>query len=121
MPFSGHPEELLNDILNDIAKIQEFTEDIDQASFERDDQTAYAVKYALLRISEAAHRLGTRAAELSPEVPWRDIRGLGNRLRHAYDTIDAQLILRIVEKDLPPLKAAAQAALRKLKAGQDQK
>jgi uncharacterized protein with HEPN domain len=47
-------------------------------------------------------------------VEWRDIRGLGNRLRHAYDRIDAGLIWIIVEKDLAPLKASTQAALQKL-------
>lgn len=76
---------------------------------------AYAVKYALLRISEPAHRLGDRASALCPGVEWRDIRGLGNRLRHAYDSIDAGLIWIIVEKDLTPLKASAQEALHKLK------
>ena len=76
---------------------------------------AYAVKYALLCISEAAHRLGDAAAELCPDVAWRDIRGLGNRLRHAYDSIDTGLIWVMVEKDLPPLKAGVQAALRKLR------
>lgn len=43
------------------------------------------------------------------------IRGLGNRLRHAYDSIDAGLIWMIVEKDLLPLKTAAEAALQKLR------
>jgi len=40
---------------------------------------------------------------------------LGNRLRHTYDSIDIGLIWIILEKDLAPLKAAAQAALRKLR------
>jgi uncharacterized protein with HEPN domain len=81
VPFSGDPATLLNSILIDLAKIEQFTQGVDRQVFEEDDQVAYAVKYALLRISEAAHRLGDRASELSPEVAWRDIRGLGNRLR----------------------------------------
>jgi uncharacterized protein with HEPN domain len=115
VPFRNDPAELLNDILTDIAKVEQFTRGADQANFERDDQIAYAVKYALLRISEAAHRLGEKAPELCPEVPWRDIRGLGNRLRHAYDSLNARLIWLIVEKDLPPLKVAVQSALRRLR------
>jgi uncharacterized protein with HEPN domain len=114
VPFSGDPATLLNSILDDIAKIEEFTQGVDRRIFEEDDRVAYAVKYALLRISEAAHRLGDRAPALCPGVEWRDIRGLGNRLRHAYDRIDAGLIWIIVEKDLAPLKASTQAALQKL-------
>ena len=111
MPFRNDPGALFKDILSDIAKIEEFTANVEPGSFESDDQTAYAVKYALLRISEAAHRLEGRAAELAPNTPWRDIRGLGNRLRHAYDAIDSRLIWLIVEKDLPQLKSAVEAAL----------
>jgi uncharacterized protein with HEPN domain len=115
VPFSGDPATLLNSILDDIAKIEQFTQGVDRRGFEEDDRVAYAVKYALLRISEAAHRLGDRGPELCPGVEWRDIRGLGNRLRHAYDSIDAGLIWIIVEKDLAPLKASAQEALHKLR------
>lgn len=117
MPFKDNPEKLLNGILADIAKIERFTRGADRTVFEEDDRMAYAyaVQYALPRISEAAHRLGDTAAELCPRGAWRDIRGLGNRLRHAYDSIDAGLIWIIVDKDLAPLKAGVQAALVKLR------
>ncbi|SPF56694.1 hypothetical protein SBA4_910018 [Candidatus Sulfopaludibacter sp. SbA4] len=75
VPFSGDPAKLLDDILTDIARIERFTQGVDRTIFEGDEQVAYAVKYALLRISEAAHRLGGSAAELCPSVEWRDIRG----------------------------------------------
>ena len=78
MRFSGNSAKLLEGILADIAKIERFMEGVDHTVFEQDDQVAYAVKYALLRISEAAHRLKDAAGELCPDVPWRDIRGLGN-------------------------------------------
>jgi hypothetical protein len=32
-----------------------------------------------------AHLLGEQPAELMPDQPWGDIRGMGNRLRDAYD------------------------------------
>jgi uncharacterized protein with HEPN domain len=118
VPFSGDPAKLLDGILADIVRIERFTQGANPTTFEEDDQVAYAVKYALLRISEAAHRLGDTAAELCPNVEWRDIRGLGNRLRHAYDSIDIGLIWIIVEKDLAPLKTAAQAALQKVRSAQ---
>jgi uncharacterized protein with HEPN domain len=44
----------------------------------------------------------------------RDMRGLGNRLRHAYDSIDTRLIWLIVEKDLAPLKASTLQNSREL-------
>ena len=75
------------------------------------------VKHALLIISEAAVKLGLLAPELCPGIDWRDLRGIGNRLRHEYHRIDAVRLWRIVENDLLPLKAAAGTALLKLEKG----
>ena len=75
------------------------------------DQTIRAVKYSLLVISEAAVKLGDLAADLCPTVPWRDIRGLGNRLRHDYGNVDVVRIWLLIERNLPPLKAACRNAL----------
>ena len=87
---------------------------MDQRSFALADQTIRATKYCLLIISEAAAKLGDLAADLCPAVPWREIRGLGNRLRHDYETIDAARIWLLIERDLPPLKAGCRDALRHL-------
>ena len=48
-------------------------------------------------------------------VHWRDIRGLGNILRHEYSEVDTDAIWRIVIDDLPALKAAVQGALAGLR------
>jgi uncharacterized protein with HEPN domain len=55
--------------------------------------------------------LGGLAAELSPNIPWKDVRGLGNRLRHEYANIDVVRLWRVVERDLPVLKAGVRSAL----------
>jgi uncharacterized protein with HEPN domain len=47
-------------------------------------------------------------------LPWRDIRSLGYRLRHDYEGIDVVRIWLLIERDLPPLKAACRCALRRL-------
>jgi hypothetical protein len=47
--------------------------------------------------------------------PWGDIRGLGNRLRHAYDRIDLDIFWNTVRDRLPSLKADAEQALVDLK------
>jgi uncharacterized protein with HEPN domain len=75
------------------------------------------VERCLERICEAAVRLGDAAAELMPNQPWQDIRGMGNRLRHAYDHVDPSIVWQVVSNRLPGLKAAATAALHKLQSG----
>ncbi len=112
MPFKKDPASLLADILADIDRIRAFTLGMSFAEFEANEAINYSVKYALLRISEASHRLGNEADNLYPNIPWRDIRGLGNRLRHAYDSIDAELIWVIVERDLDLLETAIRKVLK---------
>jgi len=89
---------------------------MDLHGFAESEQTVLAVKYSLLIISEAAIKLGDVAADLCPGLPWRDIRGLGNRLRHDYESIDIVRIWLLLARDLPPLKIACLAALRGLEA-----
>ena len=47
-------------------------------------------------------RLGPQAEELCPGIPWRDIRGIGNLLRHGYDRIDPHVIGRTVTVIMGP-------------------
>jgi uncharacterized protein with HEPN domain len=110
------PVQCLEDILQNIARIERFTQGMDEKAFRENEETIFAVQYALLALSEAARRMGERAEVLCPGLPWRNIRGLGNWLRHGYDRIDTGIIWVVVEKDLAPLKKSVAAALHKLQA-----
>ena len=89
MPFS-EASLSLTDILDAIAAIEQFTQDMDLDSFRQDPKTIAAVERKLQVISEAAVRLGEQAEALCPGLPWRDIRGIGNWLRHQYDRVDIE-------------------------------
>ena len=69
--------------------------------------------------AEAAFRLGEKAAELAPSQPWGDIRGMGNRLRHAYDRIDLGVLWNTIRDRLPSLKSDVEQALLGLEAKGD--
>ena len=79
--------------------------------FRQDPKTVAAVERKLQLISEAAIRLGEDAERLCPGMQWRNIRGLGNWLRHQYDRIDLETIWRTVTDDLPPLLHAVESAI----------
>jgi uncharacterized protein with HEPN domain len=78
-----------------------------------------AVERCLERISEVAAKLGGLGPALMPDQPWRDIRALGNRLRHDYDDISQDRLWDIVRGDLPSLCNACEAALRRLQEGRE--
>ena len=71
--------------MENAARIARYLAGLDQQSFARNDWARDAVERCVERVCEATVRLGEQADELMPGQPWSDIRGMGNRLRHAYD------------------------------------
>jgi uncharacterized protein with HEPN domain len=115
---SKDPVQRFEDILENIARIQEFTAGMDLNAFVEDLKTSDAAERCLERISEAAKKLGGAAEDLCPAVPWAEVRALGNLLRHEYDRVDIARVWLLIEDDLAPLKTAVQAALHKLQQNQ---
>ena len=93
---SKDPIQRFEDILENISRIEEFTAGLDLEAFGHNAQTFYAVKHALLIISEGAKKLDPTAEELCPALPWPSVRGIGNLLRHEYDRVDIARIWRVV-------------------------
>jgi uncharacterized protein with HEPN domain len=110
LPFR-EPSLPLRDIVASIDAIERFIEGMDFQAFQADAKTIAAVERKLQVISEAATRLGDDADRLCPGPPWREIRGIGNWLRHQYDQLELDVIWKTVKDDLPPLKLSAQRAL----------
>lgn len=110
MSFRG-PVIALRDIVESIESIEAFKAGMDFDSFRSDPKTIAAVERKLQTISEAAIRLGDQAEKLCPGLPWRNIRGIGNWLRHQYDKVDVETVWNTVVDDLPALKAAVSKTL----------
>jgi uncharacterized protein with HEPN domain len=102
----------LADIIENAERVKAYLVGMDRHAFEMDGRTRDAVEQCLERVCEAAHRLGQRADELMPHQPWGDIRGMGNRLRHAYDRLDLAIVWNTATNRLPALAADAREALR---------
>lgn len=119
MPSRHNPADSLADIIENADRIENYLAGMDRTVFAGDGLVRDAVERCLERVCEAAHRLGERGAELMPDQPWGDIRGMGNRLRHAYDRISLEVIWNAVRHDLPSLAADARRALAQLRVEQD--
>ena len=110
MPFEDTRSHL-GDMAGSIRLIEEFVEGMDLDEFKGDSKTRAAVERMLQVISEAAIRLKDEAEIVCPGVPWREVRGIGNWLRHQYDRVDVETIWNTIQDDLPSLKAAVERAL----------
>lgn len=110
--FSEGERRRLNDIVENIAAIDDYLVGMDLAGFMRDRKTADATERCLARITEAVIQIGAdRMADIAPDLPVFAVRGLGNELRHAYHRIDPETIYNTVRQQLPELKRVCLAAL----------
>jgi uncharacterized protein with HEPN domain len=110
---SDRPADRLRDIIANCERILRYTAGMTFDDYLADDRTMDAVERCLQRISEACYKLGGTLDTLSPDVPWRAARGIGNILRHKYDEVAEQEIWASVRQDIPvPLAGATREPAR---------
>ena len=83
-----------------------FVEGMSKGAFLADKRTQQAVIMSLVIIGEAATRTMDRHAAFvreHPEVPWRSMRGMRNRIAHGYFDTNLDLVWDTVQTALPTL------------------
>lgn len=78
------------------------------SDFTNDWVLRHAIQRGVEIISEASRRIPQNARETEPAISWRDIIGIGNILRHEYESVSDEIIWNIVKNHLAPLKHAIQ-------------
>lgn len=98
----------LRHIIDCVARIEDYVRDGREAFFD-DPKTQDAVIRNLEVIGQAVKDAGTEELHSRDDsVPWGAVAGLRNVLAHQYLGVDIKLVWRVVERDLPVLKAAVQ-------------
>ena len=70
---------------------------------QRDRVLMLALVKEVESIGEAAAKVSEERREQLPDIPWRAIIGMRNRLIHAYDEIDADVLWDTISNDIPQL------------------
>ena len=98
--------EKLQHIRRSIAAIEGYWARKTFKDFEANEPLRAATERHLLIISEAVRHIPQSDKDNHPQIPWRDIAGIGNILRHGYDAVDPRQIWSVVTDDLPALETA---------------
>ena len=107
------PKERLRDILEAIAAIDRYR-DRGRSNFEQDELLQVWFLRHLQIIGEAARRLPEEIRSLALHIPWHKMIGMRNILVHGYFAIDLDVVWDAVQRDVPLLKPAVEALLKKL-------
>jgi uncharacterized protein with HEPN domain len=100
----------LEHVLDAIERVESYTRDGEQAFIE-DLRTQDAVVRNLEVIGEAVKNLSADTRAKRPEVPWREIAGMRDKMIHEYFGVDLRVVWDAVQTDLPRLRESVRAIL----------
>jgi uncharacterized protein with HEPN domain len=93
----------IDDVLECIDKIEEYTEGVGEGEFYENTQIQDAVIRRLEIVCEAIKNIPADFREQYPDIPWRKIAGCG-MLIHVYAGVNLLRVWRVAIDDLPDLK-----------------
>lgn len=103
----------VEDILESINLIADFTKDITYEDFFRDRKTSYAVIRAVEIIGEAAKNIPDEVKAEFPDIPWHKMAGIRNKIAHEYFGISLKIVWNVAKEELPTLKDEIELLFKK--------
>jgi uncharacterized protein with HEPN domain len=104
----------VKDISESIEDAEEFVKGYEFEDFKKDKKTVYAVIRAIEVIGEAAKKIPKPIRDRYPDVPWKEMAGMRDKLIHEYFGVDIEVLWKTVQQDLPLLKSLISTVVKEL-------
>jgi len=104
----------IKDIIAAMESIEGFVEGMSFEELMQDDKTASAVIRKFEIVGEATKCLPDELKEEHPEIQWKRMAGMRDRLIHAYFGVDYKLVWEAIKAEVPSMKLKLQEILTEL-------
>jgi uncharacterized protein with HEPN domain len=104
----------IQDILDSIDAIEEFVRESQFKNFSKDKKTIYAVVRGIEIIGEATKHIPASIRNKYPEIPWKDMSGMRDKVIHEYFGVDLKVVWNAAKQELPPIKPLIKKVLEEL-------
>lgn len=101
----------LGHIADAARKITGFVGGKSRADFDADEMLRLAVVHLVQTIGEAARLVTVEFQAQHPQLPWRQMIGMRNRLVHDYLNVDYDVVWQVAIHDIPQLIELLQATV----------
>jgi uncharacterized protein with HEPN domain len=101
--MSRSPKDYLQHILQETAFILERSQGLTQEAFFKDELLKRAYVRSLEIIGEASKNLPDEFRQRNPQVPWRRMSGMWDRLIHVYFGVDYEVVWDVIVNQIPGL------------------
>lgn len=92
--------------------LQRVSSSLNQAAFLSDETIRRAFVRSLEIIGEATKNIPSEIRNLYPDIEWRSMAGMRDRLIHDYIAVDYELVWDVVQEKIPDLLARTERIIR---------
>ena len=104
--------EFLADTKEAVLRINAYTQDLSYEQFLEDKKTQDAVVRNLEIIGEAAKNISEELKKKYPQIRWKELAGVRDKLIHHYFGVNFDIVWNIVKQELPELLSQLEEILK---------
>jgi uncharacterized protein with HEPN domain len=104
----------IKDILQNMNDAMDFIEGISYDQFVADKKTLNAVLRSIEVIGEATKNIPDEVRAKYPQVPWKEMAGMRDKVIHSYFGVDRETVWLVVKDRIPAIRSMIQQVLEDL-------
>lgn len=108
-PAPKSQDAYLHDMLEAARLIHGYMAGVSFDGFWNNNEKRDAVSLRISVLGESAHKIDKATERALPGVPFKNIRGMRNRIAHDYGAVDFKIVWAVTQQEIEPLITALES------------